>query len=455
MTSRGRILILWNQTEDDIYETWRDQGPRTLDWDPNKVVPDVGTVQEEMEEFIDAVKAAGFETRVINVQDDLDTLMAAIRLYEPDAVFNLIEFFNEDASLESYVAGIYELMGVSFTGNPPQTLQTCQNKFRTKLLLDAYGLPTSPFELFHNVSEVNETLELNYPLIVKPGMEDASGGISADSVVHNIDQLKEQVAKVVGDYEMPALVEEYIEGREIHAAILGNRNPEVLPLFEMEFDDSKFNPDGEWRPQIISFRAKWDPHSKDFYKMDAVCPAMDLPPWAEDRIRQVALGAFKVLGCRDYARIDMRVDNEDQEVYILEVNPNPDLVNGAAYMMCASASGRSYPDTLGAICEMAVKRGKEDGDEAEAAELPSDELLREWVKTKRPGETAEARSVPGRQHPELSQESVPATAGAASNQSTPVPTRSFSEQASKATTEPESVPVSPLEEPAIIETRSE
>jgi D-alanine-D-alanine ligase len=175
---------------------------------------------------------------------------------------------------------------------------------------------------------------------------------------------------------MPALVEEYIEGREIHAAILGNHPPEVLPLFEMEFDDSEFNPEGRWRPQMITYKAKWDPHSKDFYSMDAVVPAPDLEPELEEYIREIAADAFRAVGARDYARIDMRLD-EDGEPYILEVNPNPDLVDGAAYMMCATASGRSYAETLGHIVDLAVARGLR---RVEHGALPSDELLRQYVK---------------------------------------------------------------------------
>ena len=385
MGSRGRLLVLWNQVEEDVYEKWRAEGPRPLEWDPNRTVPDVGTVAEEMAAFVNALRAARFDVEVVNIEDSLERLIGAVRLYRPDAIFNLVEYFNDDQVQEAYVAGLYDMLGVPYTGSPAVALSTCQNKYRTKLLLDAAELPTSPFFICKRLP-APEAHELDFPLIVKPAYEDASGGISHDSVVNDQAALETQVARVLKEFDMPALVEEYIEGREIHVALLGNNPPEVLPLFEMEFDDSEFNPEGEWRPQMITFKAKWDPHSKDFYSMDAVVPAQDLEPEIEEYIREIAAEAFRVAGVRDYARIDMRVDHEG-EPYILEVNPNPDLVDGAAYMMCATASGRSYAETLGQIADLAIARGRRRIELA--ADLPSDDLLRDYVKAK------EAEQPPG------------------------------------------------------------
>jgi D-alanine-D-alanine ligase len=382
------VLVLWNQVEEDVYEHWRAQGQRPLPWDPERQVPDVGTVAEEMDRIVEAVRAAAGQVHVINVEDDLDRLLAAVRLHRPDVVLNLVEYFDDDSALEAAVAGLFELLGVAYTGNPPLVLSLCQNKYRTKLLLEAAGLPTSPYFLVES-EPVPTDHGLTFPLIVKPALEDASGGIEAASVVLDQAALEARVRHVLTEFEMPALVEEYVDGREIHAAILGNAPPEVLPLFEMEFDDSEFNPEEEWRPQIISFGAKWDPHSPDFYSMDSVCPAQELDAEVEAYIREIALQAYRVIGCRDYARIDMRLDEEEGEVYILEVNPNPDLTDGVAYMQCATASGRSFEQTIAEIIGMAWERARAamaeaDADDAEQ-ELPSDRLLRDWVMQQRRG----------------------------------------------------------------------
>lgn len=376
MSSRGRLLVLWNSVEEDIYEKWRDQGPTPLAWDPTRVVPDVGTVDEEMAAFIKGLRDARFEVELVNIEDSIDRAIGAIRLHRPDAVFNLVEFFKDDQIQEAYIAGLYEMLGVDFTGNRPLTLATCQNKFRTKLILEAAGLPTAPFLLAKD-KRVPEDHDLTYPLIVKPAFEDASGGIDKESVVHNHAALEARVAYLLKEFEMPALVEEYVDGREIHAAVLGNNPPEVLPLFEMEFDDSEFNPNDEWRPQIISYRAKWDPHSKDFYTMDAVVPPEDLAPELSAELQRIAREAYIALGCRDYARVDMRI--EDDDIYILEVNPNPDLVDGAAYMMCAMASGRTYSEALGTIADLAVGRSRYAPPDPQKLNKPTDTLMREHV----------------------------------------------------------------------------
>lgn len=380
MSSRGRILVLWNSVEEDIYEKWRDEGPKPLPWDESRSIPDVGTVEEEMEAFLQALRDARFDVNLINIEDDLDRAIGAIRVYRPDAIFNLVEYFQDDQIQEAYIAGLFEMMKVPFTGNRPLALATCQNKFRTKLILEAAGLPTAPFILAKSLP-IAETHDLTYPLIVKPAFEDASGGIDKESVVHNHAALEARVGYLFKEFEMPALVEEYVDGREIHAAILGNNPPEVLPLFEMEFDDSEFNPNDEWRPQIISYRAKWDPKSQDFYAMDAVVPPEDLSPALSHELKRIATAAYVAVGCRDYARVDMRI--EDEDIYILEVNPNPDLVDGAAFMLCASASGRSYADTLGAIADLAVARGRKAPKDPEKAGKPTDTLLLEHTQGER------------------------------------------------------------------------
>ncbi len=398
MEPSARILVLWNQTEEDIYERWREEGPKQLAWNPAKTVPDVGTVAEEMDHFIKALIEAGYHVDIVNVEDDIRRVIGAVELYRPDAIFNLIEFFNDEAIQETYIAGLIEILGVPFTGNRAVALATCQNKYRTKVILEAAGLPTAAFFMAQPGAPIPDAAadyELDFPLIVKPGLEDASGGIEASSVVQDQLALEARVRHVWKEYEMPALVEEYIEGREIHAAVLGDASVEVLPLFEMEFDDSQFNPDSEWRPQMITFRAKWDPHSKDFYSMDAVCPAIGVSEELELKIRQVVASAFKAVGCRDYARIDMRIDDEDN-IYILEINPNPDLVDDTAYVMCAKAGGRSYPDILRDIVELALERGRKEGlvvEDAMRAGLPTDALLREWHMSKR-GIVDEAPATP-------------------------------------------------------------
>jgi len=184
---------------------------------------------------------------------------------------------------------------------------------------------------------------------------------------------------VITEFEQPALVEQYIEGREIHVAIMGNEEPEVLPFFEMRFDQSPQAYDAErdgWQPRIISYSGKWDPLSRDFYHMTPTCPAPDIPSTVADVLHATALHAYRITGCRDYARIDMRVA-EDGAPYVLEVNPNPDLTNGSAFIMCALASGRTYSQTLDELVQLAAARISQ-RTPASGPRVPTDHLHRKY-----------------------------------------------------------------------------
>jgi len=415
-----RILVLWNQVGEDIYEQWKREGVSPYAWDPNASPDPVETVQDEIDSLVSGLREAGYEVRAVNTQDDLDKLIEEIEGFDPHAIFNLVEYFYDDEGLEANVAALYELLGYPYTGSRPSTLMTCQNKIRTKMLLQEAGLPTPRYVVVQQEPVADPALSgLEYPLIVKPGFEDASGGIEEESVVLDYEQLVARVKHVLGVWEQPALVEEYIDGREIHAAVLGDETLEVLPLFEMDFEEEE-EEDGdedlededlededlededlededledededededeaacededwedeeeeeEWRPRIISFSAKWDPTSEAFYTMDGVCPA-EVEPDLEERIRTIVKQAFRVTECRDYARVDLRID-EDGNPFILEVNPNPDLAQGGAYETCAGASGRSYAQTLAAIAELAIGRGEPEIEETGTETAPED-----------------------------------------------------------------------------------
>lgn len=356
MARAKKVLVLWNFVGEDVYEMLKAQGPQPLAWKPDQLASQVETVAEEIHAIGAMLKELGYRVKSVNIEDDFDRLLGAIRAYEPDVIFNLVEWFNNDQAHEPYVAGLYELLRVPYTGNTPMCLATCQRKFRTKVLLEAAGLPTPAYFLVEQNDQPPREHGIPYPLIVKPAREDASGGIEKESVVADPEALATRVAHVHREFQQPALVERYIEGREIHVAILGNDPPEVLPLLEFEFDDPTPQEGGEWRPHIVSYEAKWDPTSKDFYSVDSVVPPRGLPRSVARRIREVALEAYKVLGCRDYARVDLRVDS-DGLPYILEVNPNPDLSDGTGFMLCAEKSGRTFRGTLGEIVEMALRRG--------------------------------------------------------------------------------------------------
>jgi D-alanine-D-alanine ligase len=367
---------LWNQVDDDVVELWRRDNRRTPDWDPTKIVEPWDTVAEEVELIVESVKQAGHDCTAININDNFDTLLDALERERPDAVMNLIEWFHDDLDHESHVPALFELLGISYTGNRPLALSLCQKKPHAKALLAANGLPVPRGILVESgTAPPDDQLGLRYPIMVKPAFDDASGGIDAGSVVRTRAELDARVAMVVGEHKMPALVEEFIEGREIHCAILGNDPPQALPLYEMQFKQGGVDNEGRPLPGIITYRAKWDPYSRDYYAMESKCPVDDLEPEVVKRIQDVAIRAYKVLGCRDYARVDMRLDPKTSSPYILEVNPNPDLADGCAFAQCVRASGRTYEQAIQEIVGFALERGVT---KPKREPAPSETLLREY-----------------------------------------------------------------------------
>ncbi len=372
--SRGRVLILWNQVDDDVVDLWRRDGRKTPDWDPNLVVEPWDTVAEEIAQIADCVKQGGYDAKSINIGDNFDTLLDIVKTEKADVVMNLIEWFHDDIEHETHVPAMFELLGQSYTGNRPLALSLCQKKPHAKSLLAAAGLPVPRGILVDLLmGKAPAELPLTYPMIVKPAFDDASGGIDAGSVVRDRKSLDARVQLVVGDHKMPALIEEFIEGREVHCAILG-KTP--LPLYEMEFKQGSVDNDGRALPNIITYRAKWDPYSRDHYAMEGKCPVDDLDDATVHKIQSIALRAFAVLGCRDYARIDMRLRAGTNEPFILEVNPNPDLADSCAFAQCVRASGRTYAHAVQEIVGFALDRAK---NRTKGEPFPSETLTREYV----------------------------------------------------------------------------
>lgn len=379
----GRILILWNQVEDDVYEHLRAEGPRALPWDEGRAAETMSTASEELALIDAALRGAGHTVVVVNVRDDLGTMLGAIAEHRPDAIMNLVEFFGDDFAHEQHVPAIYELLGVAYTGARPSTLELCQRKHRAKSILRAAGLPTAPSFVVSGLPGEERAPRhhgLHYPMIIKPALEDASGGIDRQSVVRDRAELDAKLAAVLAVHGGPVLVEEYIDGREIHCAILGNDPPEALPLFEMEFLGHS-DEDGRPLPRIITYRAKWDPLSRDHYSMQGRCPPEGLEPEVIAHIKDVAIRAYRALDGRDYARVDMRLDTRTGEPIILEMNPNPDLADVCAFAQCAAASGRSYAQVVNEIVGMALARGR--ARRPAPHPIAGDDLLREVLLRKR------------------------------------------------------------------------
>ncbi len=305
-------------------------------------------VKNEIEFIVNSLESAGFNVKVLPVFNARKFIKDLLNL-KTDLIYNFCEMVELDSREEVFAAGLYELLKIPYTGAPPMTLGLCLDKSKTKIILSHYKIPTAKFELFTESFNGYKKLELNFPLIVKPVREDASSGINEKSVVYDIKELSERIEYILKQFKQPALVEEFIDGREINVAILGNNPPIVLPISEIDFSQLPPN-----LPKIVSYEAKWIPDTEYYKKTIPVCPA-PLEPELEARVKEIALLCYKTMGCRDYARVDMRVDKEGNP-YVLEVNPNPDLSRNAGFMRSASVYGLTPAETIIKIAELALER---------------------------------------------------------------------------------------------------
>lgn len=351
------VLVLFNHPENELNEHMflRSIDPAALDFTPNYTIH-VATAQEEYDAIVNALHSEGFEARGINLKNDLLQLQKLITEDPPDAVFNLVESFHCEPNLEGPVAGFFDISGIPYTGCSPYCLSLCRRKGLTKRILEASGVSTPRFRSL-TIPNIEPNHGLRYPLIVKPSWQDGSVGVDANSVVRDYAQLLRRLDYVFTEFNPPILVEEFIEGHELHVAILGNTPPMVLPIVQFNFQELP-----EDHPPLITYDIKWNPLSLAYHKVHSFCPAQ-IDPKTERWVKDQARRAYLATGCRDYARIDMRL-GLDGTPYVLEVNPNPDLTEGVSFMESAEQAGLGFSETLRRIVGFALER-KEAAEQAD------------------------------------------------------------------------------------------
>jgi D-alanine-D-alanine ligase len=328
-----------------LYNTARTQ---ELPHSEEKLYPS-NLIREEIGAIEESLRELGHSPYALAVDHFSKELVLTLTRMAPRFIFNLCEEINGDCELEMCVAGLLDLMGIPYTGAGPLALGLALNKFRVKHMLRAAGIPVPRGYLCAVGQRLKMRALRRFPVIVKPVHEDASLGINANSVCRDLTQLEHQIAYIHDVYHQDALVEEYLDGREFNVSILGEHNARVLAISEIDFSRM---PDGE--PRIVCYRAKWDEDSEVFRNTVPVCPAT-IPARMEKRIKDMALRSSKVIGCRDYTRIDMRTDAGGNP-YVLEVNPNPDLSPRAGYVRAARAAGMTYTDLISRITQSALER---------------------------------------------------------------------------------------------------
>ncbi|HEX7829129.1 MAG TPA: D-alanine--D-alanine ligase [Thermoanaerobaculia bacterium] len=301
----------------------------------------------DIEAISDALRSLGHEPVKFPIDGRPQTLTKLARA-SFDLCFNLVESYAGNDTMEMHFAAYLDLIGKRYTGTGPQGSFLAMEKSIAKKIIRYHELYTPYSAVVHN-GRVEHAQDIRFPVIVKPASEDASKGIDAASVVSTLKDLFERISYVNDEFESAALIEEYIEGREIYAAVLGNDKPEALPLVELDL--SKL-PEG--MPKIAGYEVKFDV-TTEAYRVTKSAPARDLPDDVVESIQQAAVTAYRALKLRDYGRIDLRLA-ENGRVYVIEANPNPWLDPAAEFAMAAKESGRSYTDVIATIVEEAMKR---------------------------------------------------------------------------------------------------
>jgi D-alanine-D-alanine ligase len=303
-------------------------------------------VLEAVEAVYDSIIDLGHDAVVIPLVPPFEEARRKLEALDVDLVFNLFEGFFDQPETEVLVPQTLAELNIPFTGCEADVLELGLDKPKVKVLLQSANIPTADFQLLN--PETLHTFRLDYPCIVKPRADDASNGITVDSVVQDFSSLERQVKVIADSYGGNALVERFMGGCEFNATVMGNSEFVVLPVSEIVYS----LPPG--LPHILNFDAKWDEESHYFQGTQVVCPAK-IESEKSECIADTALAAYKLLGCSGYARVDMRMD-EAGRVNVMEVNPNPDISPGTGAARQAKAAGMNYTQFIDKIIELALEK---------------------------------------------------------------------------------------------------
>lgn len=317
--------------------------PETLD----------GHTQKEIDEWrteydvTSTLREMGHEVRCVGVLDSLTELRTTIADWKPDIVFNLLEEFDGIVTYDQHVVAFLELLRQPYTGCNPRGLLLSRDKPLSKQLLTYHRIPTPQFFVARKGIKFRPPKKLKYPLFVKSTSEDASLGIAQASVVEDEARLKERVEFVHEQVKSDALVEEFIEGRELYVGVFGNERLTRLPVWEMVFGSMP-----DTLAAIATRKVKWDKKYQGKYGISTRAAA-DLPAQVVTQLDKLSRRIYRALGLTGYARMDFRVSAEGQ-VYVLEANANPNLEAAEDFAQSAAAAGIAYDDLLGRLMALGL-----------------------------------------------------------------------------------------------------
>jgi D-alanine-D-alanine ligase len=298
----------------------------------------------------EALESNGHEVTTLGIYNDIHALVDGVRNNRPDLVFNLMEMFGEDVCADIAVAGVLDLLRIPYTGCGPGELYLAQDKGLGKKLLAFDNILYPKFAVFSKDSSFETGGNLRMPLFVKPLRMDASIGVDAKALVHDAGTMMKRVVTIHEECDDAALAEEYIEGREFYCGILGNYEPQALPLIEADFSGL---PEGALH--VLDANAKWEKDTPEYKGTKSVLA--EVPDELRAKLQKVSLDAYRALRVRDYGRVDLRLA-ETGEIYVLEVNASCYLEKSSEFAMAAEAAGIDYPALIAQIANLALARYK-------------------------------------------------------------------------------------------------
>jgi D-alanine-D-alanine ligase len=324
---------------------------------PDEIPEGVDTAEQPWRTEYDVVttlRELGHEVRPLGVYNNLRVLDEALADFKPHVTFNLLEEFHGKQHYDQHIVAYLELMQQAYTGCGPRGLVLARDKAISKQILAYHRINVPKFAVFRRGRVIKPSRKLRFPLFVKSLTAEASLGISQASIVDNADKLIERVQFIHDKIATDAIVEEYIDGRELYVSIIGNRRVEVFPIWELRFSNNS----AENIPLIATEKVKFDFAYQEKYGV-TTDEAVLSEAQRNDIVRK-AKRIYRILGMSGYARLDIRMDAEER-YYLLEANPNPQLAYGEDFAECAFRSGVDYPELLQRIINLGRRRGP-DGD---------------------------------------------------------------------------------------------
>jgi len=331
-----------------LYDYWWDEDEERVEGERPRKKP----ADDDVRAVYEALRKSGHSPVYVRIDGTTESLIELARS-QTDLLFNLTESFAGDDGQDTNIAGYLELLGRRFTGTGSSGLYLAQDKNLAKKIFTFHNIHTPYFSTVYR-GRTEHSHDIQFPVIVKPAREDGSIGIQFGAVCNSIKELMERIDYIHAEFDSPALIEEYIEGRELYVGVLGNDKPQALPVVELDL--SKL-PEGT--PKIAGSEVKWEEDTQAYKTTKPFFPD-DLDEEVTRKLQETAVQAFQALQLRDYGRIDFRLA-PDGTVHVLEVNPNPYLLPTAELSMATKKSGRTFVSTVGEIVDLAMARYASEG----------------------------------------------------------------------------------------------